>query len=470
MSRAFELMEPQESELSIEDAFARALKDDAFHDVTLQGSDGVQVPANRTILALRSPVFRKMLFGNFQEATKDIVDVDFPGPVVKAVVEYIHTDDAKLLVKLDETKSKGKKIQDDCQVEFQMLLALTAAAAYYGLPKLCHVVQKCLSIYLNAFPFLAFALLEACSQEGPAIAAELKKKALLEIQKLLADKDLDAKILKSLSLYAIKFILIEGKPFLCDQNRFLLVDLWHQAGSTDQDRCSGAKMLVNENVDLEFIDPEDLSTSVTSSGLVTLEQLVDAYKSQALHAKKKFKVSFTKTPISFICPNPTWKASNSTTFVNGTGSWKSDTLECPILRVGRRYTWSVTINGGAQVWLGVVDPTISHTPHLAKSFAGNCVGSYGFLSNYLCEFSNGSQGDSLDTAATVTSGDHVTMIIDLSSADEHMGSLSVSVNSGPAIIITSGMISKLPTGDNQGFVPAASSNGTLVTIDCIEEF
>ncbi|CAB9529088.1 expressed unknown protein [Seminavis robusta] len=46
--------------------------DDNFHDVDLVCNDGVVVGANRSILALRSEKFRKILFGTTKTETVDI--------------------------------------------------------------------------------------------------------------------------------------------------------------------------------------------------------------------------------------------------------------------------------------------------------------------------------------------------------------------------------------------------------------
>jgi hypothetical protein len=198
MSNAVQLIVPEAEELSLIDAFMVALTDNAFHDITLLACDGMQVPANRTILGLRSPVFRKMLFGNFPEATQSIVNVDYPGTVVKAIVQYIHTDKVELLFELDESKCKGDETPEVHHEEFQMLVTLIAAAAYYGLPKFCQGAQLHLSSHLMASPLLAFLLLEAfSSQGGSSISVDLKLRALSKIQKLILGKDLMPKFLNA---------------------------------------------------------------------------------------------------------------------------------------------------------------------------------------------------------------------------------------------------------------------------------
>jgi BTB/POZ domain len=447
-------MESQEAELSFKEVVGAAMTDDKFHDITLQGNDGVQVPANRTILGLRSPVFQKMLFGNFQEATKKIVSVDYPGTVVKAIVEYIYTNQAEKLVKLVEAKIKDKEIPAACQEEFQTLLTLAAAAAYYILPKLCHEVNGHLSTYLVAYPLLAFPVLDAYSQKGVAISDNLKTSALSKIEKLLLGKYFDVKILANFSNGAVGTILVDGKTFLSEKHRFLLIDHWHRAGSTDQDRGCIAKQLVKDHLDLQLIDPEYLSTTVTLSGLVTSEQLIEAYKSQAIGAKKKFKISFTKT---LTYSNPIWSHSNSATFASKKpANWQSDTLKCHILLPGSKYTWTVTINGNPFVWLGVVVSTESPKFN-GKDFIKRKGARYGLYGH----------SDHYGEAFKFKKGDHVNMALDLAPEEEVNGTLSVSVNNQPAVVIYTDMLAKLTRGTNEGFVPAVACFVAKVTIESI---
>jgi BTB/POZ domain len=465
MSRAFQLLELEAAELSIAKAFALALTDDTFLDITLQCSDGIPVHANRTILGLRSPVFRKMLFGNFQEATAKTVKVDFPSPVIYSVVKYIHTSKVEgaevplLRLLTNNNNHDDNEIPRDWQEKFLALLTLTAAAAYYSLPKLCREVNRYLSTYLATYPLLAFAVLDACSQEGPAISHDLKHSALSKTIKLLSDKRFDAKILANFSNGAIESILVYGKTLLSEQHRFLLIDQWCHPGSTDQDRGCIAKQLVKDHVDLQFIDPEYLSTTVTLSGLVTSEQLTEAYKSQAIQAKKKFKISFTK----FTCPSPLWSDSNSATFANRISILKSDTLKCPILLAGSKYTWTVTINDEPDVWLGVVvstkSPKFTGKEFDDEEFDEENSGCYGYY------------GDEYDFGheARFKGGDCVKMTLDLALEEEDNGTLSVSVNNQPTVVICTDMLAKLPRHTNEGFVPAAACSMSKVTIESIEE-
>ena len=85
-----------------------ALEDDesdGFKDVTLIGSDGGRVSATKAVLAIRSPVFRKMFFGEFREASAkcDSVQMNYSAVVLNIVVKYCYTDE----IDLDTIVSEG---------------------------------------------------------------------------------------------------------------------------------------------------------------------------------------------------------------------------------------------------------------------------------------------------------------------------------------------------------------------------
>ena len=67
-----------------------------FCDVTLEGNDGVRVPANRSVLAARSPTFMALFFGQFSEAKQEVVRLDFPGEILNEVVKFIHLNNTDI--------------------------------------------------------------------------------------------------------------------------------------------------------------------------------------------------------------------------------------------------------------------------------------------------------------------------------------------------------------------------------------
>jgi BTB/POZ domain len=84
-----------QDEPSRDGALRSLLTREDLSDVTLRGSDGILVLANRNILARRSSVFFGMLYGPFKEASNPVVDVGYEGKVLQAIVSYMRTPKKK---------------------------------------------------------------------------------------------------------------------------------------------------------------------------------------------------------------------------------------------------------------------------------------------------------------------------------------------------------------------------------------
>ena len=69
------------------------LVDEELADVVFKLDDGTTVAAHRAVLAARSPVFRKMLYGDMREAGDRAVSLSggLQQPVLKAICEWAHT-------------------------------------------------------------------------------------------------------------------------------------------------------------------------------------------------------------------------------------------------------------------------------------------------------------------------------------------------------------------------------------------
>jgi hypothetical protein len=72
--------------------------------------------------------------------------------------------------------------------------------------------------------------------------------------------------------------------------------------------------------------------------------------------------------------------------------------------------------------------------------------------------------------SNIKNGDRVTMTLDLSSRVEYSGTLSMSMNSQPSILLYDDMLYKLASFNYQGFVPAARYLASSITIVSIKEF
>jgi hypothetical protein len=72
-----------QSEITREEALLALLMNEKYSDITLKGTDGSLIKANRAMLAARSPVFDSMLYGDFAEASQSVVGVGYTGDVLK---------------------------------------------------------------------------------------------------------------------------------------------------------------------------------------------------------------------------------------------------------------------------------------------------------------------------------------------------------------------------------------------------
>lgn len=123
----------------------RELLDDesVIKDVELVGSDGGSTMASKAILAIQSPVFRRMFYGSFREADQscDRVYLDFSTEVLWAVVSYCYTNrmDFDWSPLLD--KEELGLLSDAMAIS---LVRVREAANYFELPKLHEKITEIL--------------------------------------------------------------------------------------------------------------------------------------------------------------------------------------------------------------------------------------------------------------------------------------------------------------------------------------
>jgi BTB/POZ domain len=151
---------------------AKLLADGDFHDVILTGNDGVEVTACRAVLSASSPVFKAMLLGKFSEGKSDKVKIqEYEGAVLKAVVEFIHTDEPNILN--HNNRTEDGEDEDVAPETIQQWISLATAAQFFDLPDLNTKVLNFLRHTLVDQPtHLSSVLLEACSQAGPTISED----------------------------------------------------------------------------------------------------------------------------------------------------------------------------------------------------------------------------------------------------------------------------------------------------------
>jgi BTB/POZ domain len=272
-----------DEEISHYDMLESFLTDKELNDVTLKGTDGVEVSANRFFLAARSKIFRAMFFGKFREAKSPVVNLAFQGIVLRAVVEYIVTDSAEML------NTKKRKSTDDTIPPYdgkniESLVSLAEAAAYFHLPELGKRVFALWGHICTNWPGLSLAFLQACRVAGPTIPPELTGKAL-QCVRALRFENITADQVSCLSNEILETILQDDEMEMPEYERFLILQQWMEAvgcpPSVQSDRCATAANL-SKSISFEKIDARHLSTTVAASGLITSEKLADVYKNQAL--------------------------------------------------------------------------------------------------------------------------------------------------------------------------------------------
>jgi BTB/POZ domain len=463
MSRAYELMmqgtSPERGNQHHLPAFF--LPHETNHDVTLVATDGVRVSAKRKVLALRSNVFAAMLTGQFRETNDRTIDVNYPGKVVKALVQFIYTDNATIFAELAEiyTPDGRERTWKTDREEFQTLISLTDAAAYYDLRKLCLVANDCLSRYLNKYPMiLSIELLEKRVEFGPAISGEVMELAQAIIRHNFFELFCEGDVLGKYCLSLLTIILRDNKIFQSEFHRFETVNVWAKNSLGDRQQSKSiAQSLVKDCIRLERINPYRLSNNVAPSGLVTMEAVLEAYKQQALGGCVERKPWI---------PHPMWRNSTTPILANHTTSLMNDTLACPPLRPGGVYRWMVEVNSlgpsvFSQIWLGVA--------RSESFYSGGCQpnGCWGVNGYDGCVYLEASRKEDLGPDSKFGSNnDTVTLTLDLSPADSDNGSLSITVNGRAFCRAISEMKTKL--GSCAGFYPAISCSGCAATIISIE--
>ena len=307
----------QGAKITFKMAMENLLTDESMTDVKVVSIDGKHhVPAVRSLLASRSKVFKSLLFGNYKESTTNEVQTEYTEDVLKAVVEFIYTDDAKIFHKEYnwDSKSSAKDVPDN---DIDTLVGIVAASHYYGLPELEEKTKVyCSSLLRHNFWEIAskksyhffIKLIALCDSHGPSLN-DLKKVAFQAIDKFSSNEHIPV-IFGNASICSLSYADIDTmlqlpkfRRDVSDVNKFILIDIWnkneynspstptkYQAkdchGSQNVDRMNQAVELMRCHVELVLIPAIDLSTKVASSGLCAPEQLSNAYKEQAIWSQR----------------------------------------------------------------------------------------------------------------------------------------------------------------------------------------
>jgi hypothetical protein len=344
--------ETLEEEASLALAHKHLLLNGDFSDVTLEGTDGEHIQAHRVILAARSKVFQKLLFGDFAEAKDAVIPVGFEGSVLHAIVEYCYTDKVSLC---------KEKVCHPYMAH--TIVSLTTAADYFEFPKLRRQVTEYACNQIIAHKLLALPFLTAADQIVGS-APRIRECAVGAIQTDYTGSvlGLENKHITALSHAVLESIVSDNAIITDEIHLFRLVEQWSEgptveesaADEQQEDRKPIALVLIAKHTRFDRISYFDLSNTVTTSGLVTTEQLLEAYKSHAELASQNYSQPLKTKRM------PCWENSNSTLVLFGV----RPNMELRIIQrlrcremVSGRHIWSIEVvtlsPSGKSMWLGV---------------------------------------------------------------------------------------------------------------------
>lgn len=251
----------------------QALQDDDMSDILLVGCDGVQIPANRFVLSARSDVLKKMLYGNFREASISTIPFDYEGVVLEAIVEFCYRNEIpKFRLYIHRNAQSARR-----------LVQLFKAADYLHLSGLAKLVAQMSHNLTARYPSLACAVYDEADLD-----TAVSNDALLMIRyrpyvTLPPDLETGGGIdclyeTKLLNIFMDKEVKA-GELFL-----FEMLQKWvevhdHETGLRVAQDCVS-------HLNLEYIEPQDLLTSVRESGFCSEKSITDAITKQALQASQ----------------------------------------------------------------------------------------------------------------------------------------------------------------------------------------
>jgi hypothetical protein len=452
-----------EKEVSRNEALETLLNDEDLADLTLQGKDGVLVHANRCMLAARSSVFRRMLFGEFSESDSSIVTVDYHSEVLKAIVQYIYTDDSKIF---------HKKCDADLA---RTVVSLIDAANFFNLGKLRRKAQKWAFTSMQQHPFIAGVFLDECSSLCSGGFGPEEEYALNTIRSFPSAMLQDGSALFSLNPATMEQLMQDEKIEADEYTLFLLLEAWSKAtppagytrrheppsSSTDDERDfswqenrKDIAMSLVKHIRLDRIDPSSLSSTVFNSGLVSTEHLLDAYRTQALSAERQYGVTYK---LQRYNSRPVWQRTCESLFTSSYDKHEVELLQVSSLTRGV-HRWKIRIEAVCPkgVWLGLASTAI---PLKANEWLGSQKGGwvYGSTGVICHDDSARNRQEDVDKGGNPPfgAGSEVCMTLDLSA--DCGGTLSASVDENPSVLLFSGLLSHLMQHEGAGgFVPAVS--------------
>jgi hypothetical protein len=211
------------------------------------------------------------------------------------------------------------------------MVALVDAAQYYELFKLRAKAEEFIATMLQEDPHLALSMLKACQSHGAAVAAvqelclavvKASPRVFLKgggggnttnvIKSRSTIGGINDSIIGLMSTTQIETLLKDHKFQGDELTLFLMLEAWVNGGVEEEEEGSSEEtkeddttttpasrkgrttraIQLAKHLRLELIDPIELSTIVAQSGLVSPDQLCNAYASQALKARHNREIHY----------------------------------------------------------------------------------------------------------------------------------------------------------------------------------
>jgi BTB/POZ domain len=256
-----------------------ALEDDDLKDVSLIAQDGVQVRACRFLLAARSKMLKRMLYGNFKESTSNQIELrQYSGPVLQAVVEFCCRN-----------KIPANLNRDHSAETIRILVKLAQAADYLEIPGLLKRTEELVQRWVAEHPLLACPVYDEADEGSHLFQCACRMIRCRPYVALSPDNSNSAfgggiECLKSDRIEALmKDTEIEaGELFL-----FEMLKRWvEHASEYHQEQAMTLARGCAKYFLLYYIEPDELLSTVQKSGLFPPNLIVEAIMRQALKASQ----------------------------------------------------------------------------------------------------------------------------------------------------------------------------------------
>ena len=261
-----------------------------------------------------------------------------------------------------------------------------------------------------------------------------------------------ADIVGPLSRSMLEKILSDKQIAANELTLFGVLKTWVDKDTTDCSRLDAAKEMVSL-IDLKLVPAPDLRNVVKPSGLVTSDQLCEAYEYQAMDApNERLPLLNRKRNM----PPEYWQSSGADVYSCSSFNHVVELLDkSAIIRCGVLQRWSVKVERLCKGFrVGVASTTcLSMTcPLNTNDWLGYQAGSWGYLYNGIA-YTAGKYV--LPDPPTFGEGAAITMTLDLREGI-NKGTLEASIDGGPTFRLFRGMLDLFEDEREVGFLPAVS--------------